>query len=262
MVKCVHCGTALDREPVEAMGRITADPVAVTGPVDQVLSAPAAPATAPATAPPFTPGPWAPPADDPGAVIPTSAITARPSESPRTSVRRTDGTLMVASVIVLIGAVVAYSSASLPWIRARLSTHDGVPVARLTFRGADTFAGPMALGVAVALLLLGLVWFWNALDGGAGVPRLAHPAMALLACVIGVTALAVMGLVWTLWDEAFVARARESGMTKAAMRALLGSRPAPTIAVERLSGAYRFGAAVLLALVAGTIAWWSQRRRA
>jgi hypothetical protein len=168
---------------------------------------------------------------------------------------------MLASVVALAGAVVAYSSASLPWIRTRLSTHDDVPIARLTFRGSDTFAGPAALGVAAVLLVLGLVWFWYALDRGAGLPKLAHPALALLASAIGAITLIATRLPLNLWDEAFVSRAREAGMTRAAMRTFLGSRPAPRIAVEQLTGPYRFGIAVLLAVVAGTVAWWSQRRR-
>ena len=279
VIRCVHCGTALAGQGAGALTD-TAPAADKTGPADGAVEA-AATSTGTVAAVPgelgartvgtsAVPGPvsdpWVTPAVRADAQTRFSpAVPTRRAEIARTTRRRTDGALVLAAVLAVAGAIAAYSALPLPWVRAELTTtgdgSDVTVVADMTFRGSDSVAGTLGLGVAVALLALGLLWFWYALDRGMNLPTFAHPLLALLGAALGAVVLAFSRLGYLFWDEAFVARAREAGMAKEAMRELLDARPAPTIAVEQLSGVYRFGAAVLLALAAGVVAWWSQRRR-
>jgi len=175
-----------------------------------------------------------------------------------------DVALAVSGVIAVGGAIVAYSSLSMPWVRAQVVTmgdRGAKVVADLTFQGADAMGGRVVLGVAAVLLVLGLLWFWYSLDLGATLPTVAHPLIALLAAAAAGVTLAFSRLGSLFWGDAFVARAREAGMTRDAMRQLLDARPAPLVEVGQLGGSYRFGIAAVLALAAATLAWWSQRRR-
>lgn len=265
VIRCVHCGTSLDAgeatTPLDA-GIGTADR---TGghPAPGSALASARTAEAPPT-PRSVPDPWVtpPPRSDAQASL---ALTMRSGAGHAVPTKRwrADAALTGAAVLAAAAAVTAYSSLPLPWVRAELATRSDAPgvVADMTFRGSDAFAATVGSAIAVALLVLGLVWFWYALDRGMSLPVLGHPLLALLAVAVGVAVLAFSRLGYFFWDDAFVAHAREAGMTKAAMRDLLGSAPTPTIAVEPLGGVYRFGTALLLALGAGLVAWWSQRQR-
>jgi len=267
VIRCVHCGTPLAGEPAGAPADVTIQTASVaTGVPSPATDLPGAGAVGAPPTPRPAPDPWVTPAvrADAQTKLPPVTPPRRP-EATRATSRRTDLVLTGAAVLAVAGSVAAYSALPLPWVRAELTTtseRSGVTVvADMIFRGSDSVAGTVGLGVAVTLLALGILWFWYSLDRGLTMPTFAHPLLALLAAVIGAVVLAFCRLGYLFWDDAIVTRAREAGMTKEAMRQLLDSRPAPDIAIEQLTGAYRFGTGVLLALVAGVVAWWSQRRR-
>lgn len=261
MIRCVHCGASLVTEPAAVTAGAPAEPAVLDAPPQGPVAAPQADAPGPPTR-----DPWVTPSTrsgdrDPVQIPPPS----RAPDAPRPAGWRADGVLILGAVIAVAGAVAAYSSLALPWVQARLTTIgdrlEPETVADLTFRSSDAFAGTVVIGVAAALLTLGLQWFWYGLDRGARLPAHAHPLLALLAAAAGVVVLVLGRLGHLVWDVAFVTHAREAGMTKGAMRELLAARPAPDISIELRGGVYRFAVAVTLALIAGIVAWWSQGRR-
>jgi hypothetical protein len=271
VIRCVHCGTSLtgEQEPLAtdaSLGWTAVPPSSDPPGSEDRPSGAEAPAPEPAQ-PSLGPAvdPWVTPATRADGSAPAVLATRRPVEVPRSTPRRVDGVLMIAGVLALGGAVVGYSSLAMPWVHARLlSVEDRGParlVADLTFQGSGSLGGSVGLAVAVTLLALGLLWFWYALDRGVGLPTFAHPLIALLAAATGGVVLALSRIGYFFWDDAFVSRSRDAGLSREGMRRLLESRPAPVIEVDQLGGTYRFGLALALALIAATVAWWSQRRR-
>jgi hypothetical protein len=172
---------------------------------------------------------------------------------------------MFAGLLGLGAAAIVYSSLALPWVRAQVivvtETSDRKVMADLVFRGSDSFAGKLGLGIAVAFAVMGLLWFWYGLDRGVHIPVFASPSLGMLVAVVGgiVAVFARMG--YFFWDDAFVEYARKAGMSKEAMRSLLDQRPTPLLEVQALTGSSRFTIGIGLAALAALIAWWSQRRR-
>ncbi len=252
MIRCVHCGTSLREGP-----DITpAVPSAIGSPADALDGARAVDAR-PAPVPPPA-DPWAIPAFQ-GSRRPATEHTRA-----KRAVRHLDLALSVAGIAAVGAAIVAYSSLSMPWVDGQIVTmgdRGARVVADLVFQGSDVMRGRVVLGVAAVLLVLGALWFWYSLDLGATLPAFAHPLIALLAAATAGAVLGFSRLGSLFWGDAFVARAREAGLSKDAMRELLDARPAPLVEVEQLGGSYRFGVAAALALAAAGLAWWSQRRR-
>ena len=271
VIKCVHCGTSLtgEQEPL-AKDASLGWAAALPSPDPPGSEDPSAETEAPApepVRPPLGPAfdPWVTPAARTDGSAPMVLATPRPVEVSRSTTRRVDSVLMIAGVLALGGAVVAYSSLAMPWVHARLlAPEERGParmVADLTFQGSGSLGGSVGLAVAATLFALGLLWFWYALDRGVNLPTFAHPLIALLAAATGGVVLALSRIGYFFWDDAFVSRSRDVGLSREGMHTLLESRPAPVIEVEQLGGTYRFGLALALALIAATVAWWSQRRR-
>jgi hypothetical protein len=171
---------------------------------------------------------------------------------------------MLAGLLGLGAAAITYSSLALPWVRAQVivvTETDRKVMADLVFRGSDSLAGKLGLGIAVAFAVMGLLWFWYGLDRGVHVPVFASPGLGMLVAAVGgvVTVFARMG--YFFWDDAFVEHARKARMSDEAMRSLLDQRPAPLRETQGLTGSNRFTLGIALAAVAALIAWWSQRRR-
>lgn len=274
VIKCVHCGTSLSGEPEPAAVTVVGAPapVQVHTPAP-VASGPASASERPRPGPVpstsvFAPGggdKWVTPsvrADRHGG--PSSGDLSE-LPVPVALRRRADRHLLVGGLLGLAAAVVTYTSLPLAWVTVSITTVDDRlrphVVAELTFRGSDAFAGKIGLGIAAALAVLGLVWFWYGLDRGATLPRFASPWYVVLAAAVGSIVVAFAQFGFFFWDDAFVAHAREAGMTRKAMRTLLDAHPAPIVEVQQLSGVVRFAAGTALALVAGLVALWSQRRR-
>ena len=274
VIRCTHCGTSLvDESQGSGVGTATRGAAASAVGGRPVAATPAVPTAIPATpkvtaTPPRTPAEpaadlWATPPAGVGAQRRPPLGSRIEAASSPVRIRQTDPLLMVGGVLAAAAGAVTYSSLSAPWAHARISDASASTnlVAEMTFRGSDSIAGRVGLVLAIALGLLGLLWFWYGLDGGVRVPAIAHPASALIAaCVAGVL-VAFAGIGYFFWNDAFVGYARDAGMTRRAMRDLLDAQPSPTITVERLGGVLRFGAAAGLAALAGVVAWWSQPRR-
>ncbi len=200
-------------------------------------------------------------ADD-HAPVPMMADTGSPPAPVRS--RRLDGMLIVAAVLAIASAVAASSALSLPWVMGRASVVGQRSNARLvavvTFRASDSLAGPLTIGVAVLIALVGLLWFWYGMDRGTHLPVVAHPGLALLAGGVALATLVASKLGPSLWHDAFLGNARDAGLTKEAMRTVLEGPPGPQLEFEPLGGMVRLTAAAVLAMLAGLAAWWSQRR--
>ena len=271
VIRCVHCGMSLagEAQPAAAaavQGRELASPA--------TIGAPAAPAPAPVQTPAARPATSHAPAADPWVTPSVRADGHSPLPMPQTtpspplgstSTRRPDHALLVAGVLAIAAAVAAYTALSLSWVTGRVSsigTRGGVhPVADLTFRASDSFGGMIALAIAVVMTLLGLLWFWYGLDRAMRLPVFVHPAAAVVAGLVGGATIGASKLGSVFWEGAFVAHAREAGLTRESMQALLDDRTKTLVEIEQLSGSQRFGVAAGLAVVAGLAALWSQQRR-
>lgn len=281
VIKCVHCGTSLVGEPQPA-GVAPGVPAAI-GVAGTPQPAPAPVASKPAgmpgrpTAPPpsvFDP-PREHPARDPWVTpsVRADALVHLPATAPIASAalpvartRRANGLLVVASLLAVASAIASATAMSLPWVAGSLWVVGDRPspklVAELTFVASDGFAGRVVVVVAIVLGLLGLVWFWYAMDRGVNLPALAHPGFALAAGAAAWGTLATARLGSFFWEPAFVSHAREAGTTKGVMRAILEEPAARRLELIPQTGMVRFGVASALAVVAGVVALWSQRARA
>ena len=287
VIKCVHCGTPLIGDP-QPSGAVSGGPAQAAVVAASTPASPPTSAPAPVTSkPPGMPGrPPAPPPsvfDPPHArtdgdpcvtpsvradallPLPQSAVLAS-SSAPAAKTRRANVPLMGAGVLAIASAVAASTALSLPWVTGSVWITGDRPsprsVAELTFHGSDSFAGRVAVAAAVVMGLLGLLWFWYGMDRGVNLPRPAHPGIALVIGGAAAGALATVRLGTAFWEPAFVAHAREAGLTKGGMRAILEDAAARRIDLVPQTGMVRFAAATALAVVAGIIAWWSQRARA
>jgi hypothetical protein len=182
------------------------------------------------------------------------------------SVRRVDHILIASGVLAIGAAVLGFSALSLPWVLGRVSSigdrGNEHPVAEFAFRASDSFGGMVALAIAVVMTIVGLLWFWYGLDRGARLPSLAHPGIAIVAGLAGGAVMAVAKFGWVFWEGAFVSHAREAGLSRGAMQALLDDGAKRVVEIEQVSGFHRFGYAAAVALAAGLVAVWSQRQRA
>ena len=169
----------------------------------------------------------------------------------------------MSGALAAAAGALAYSSLSTPWVHARISDteHGARFVAELTFRGTDSIAGQAGLVLAVALGLLGLLWFWYGLDQNAHLPAIAHPAWVLVVGLLALGVLTFAAIGTSAWRDAFVTYADDAGLDKRAMQELLAARSSAVIVVERVGGVLRFGAAAGLALLAGALAWRAERPR-
>lgn len=293
VIKCVHCGTSLVDEPQPvgvAPGAPYADAVR-PGPYAAPTPAPApavavAPTSAPGkpagmpgrpTAPPPSVfdaprdhkggDPWVTPSVRADALVPLpqSALLAS-TPAPAATARRANAGLAVAGVLAVASSIAAVTAMSLPWITGTVWATGSRPsprfVAELTFEASDAFAGRVVVAAAVVMGLLGLLWFWYGLDRGVNLPWFAHPGFALGAGALAGATLATARLGTFFWASAFVSHAREADVGKKVMRTLLDDAAAHRVELVPQAGMIRFGIAAGLALVAGIVAWWSQRARA
>ncbi|HEU4355612.1 MAG TPA: zinc ribbon domain-containing protein [Actinomycetota bacterium] len=270
VIRCVHCGTALQPERQAA--------IAVAG-AGRALAATGRPAgtTGPAPAPvPEPPGSSSQP--EPGGdlgstsdlwVTPPDGDGRRPTpaaEMPGATqgTRRVDGGLMGAAVLAVGTAVLAVSALSLAWMDGRLSVV-GIrrtrAVAEITLQATDSYAGSIAIVIAATMSVLGLLWFWYGTDRSNHLPAFAHPAIALIVGLAGWAAIGAAMVGSFFWEHAFVERAQEAGLTPEAMQAILDDRTHRLIELEPLAGFQRFGIAATAAVLSGVVALWSQRPR-
>lgn len=285
MIKCVHCGSRLEEPPAGAPA--DAHHGTPAAPREDHAARPPASDRPPAPPPsvfdppkPPSPDPWVTPAARHGRT-PTPALApvvvapgAVPGHAPvpgaapglrARAPRRVDPELLVAGALALASAAVALTSLSLPWVTGTLATkgpRDELrQVAELPFFADDALVRNVVLGLALVVGVLGLLWFWYGLDRGVRLPLLAHPSLALLAGLLGWGLVVIARIGALVWETGFLAHARDAGLTREAMRALLEDRNRRVMTFVADVGATRFAIAASIALLAGLLAWWTQRER-
>lgn len=282
VIKCVHCGSRLEEQPagVPSVSSAPASSAAAAGaptrPVPDRTPVPPPSVFDPPKPP--SPDPWVTPSERlerprqpdlaPVVIAPGAAPASAPATVPRARARaprRVDLALLAAGVVALASAAVALTSLSLPWVTGTLAAkgpRDKLrQIAELPFFADDALVRNAVLGLALVAGALGLLWFWYGLDRGVQLPLLAHPGLALLAGVLGWGLIGITRLGAIVWQTGFLAHAREAGLTKEAMRALLDDRSRRVMTFAAEAGTTRFAIGASLALLAGLLAWWSQRER-
>lgn len=175
-----------------------------------------------------------------------------------------DGRLLWAAVLAVATAVIAVSALSLPWVHATVTIageRRSRTIADLTLRAFDSYGGTLAIVVAAAMALLGLLWFWYGMDVTNRLPPFAHPMIAIVVGVAGWAAIGASMLGSFFWERGLVASAPETGVSSATMQAVLDDVSRRVVEIERLAGCQRFGVAATAAVVAGVVGLWSQRPR-
>lgn len=277
VIKCVHCGMTCveDNEAAGSDAGVRGSdgaPVPVVGASGLGRSDGAAYATRTIRTSADTPGhaltadPWGAPSVRAEERVRRS-MRAIPSTTSAGSarVRHIDPALVLGGVLAIAGAAASASSIALPWVLGRLTVigQRGTTrvVTELSFEASDSVAHAIVLGVAVGAGLLGLLWFWYGLDRGAHLPGFAHPGLGVLASAAAWATVGASRLGAFFWEDAFVARARDAGLTKDAMRAVLEDTDARILAFQQQAGMTRLMLSAGLVLAAAVVAWCSQRDR-
>jgi hypothetical protein len=193
-----------------------------------------------------------------------STLRALPSE--RTRSGKPDLVLLLVALIAIGAAVIAWNSIGQPWVKLTITdTSDRMDpqlIGDITLRGQAAMLGMIGKGLAVALGVYGLLWLVYGFDKGSTVPWFANPAGAILVTIAGLIGTAVSAMVWFVWEDAAVSRARAVKMSVDELNQLLHLQPEPLVQIERLTGLVRFGGAMVIGLVAACAAWWCSHKRA
>ncbi len=269
VIRCTRCGRSL-REPVEP------DAVPESAPAAAVASARSSPTpTALAEGPRPTGLPdaraFAPASatwDPTPASGPTSALAEVESHRALPQSRRSRGPdlwIMWAGIAAVVAGVLAYLAVADPWVHLTVSLpetdfEEALRV-QVTVKGQAAFAGTAAKALAIILAAFGLVWCVFGFHRGWTIPGIANPALAILVTTAGLGLTVVASMVWFVWEDAMVLRAKAAGLTTSAMRELLDRQPTPLVEIERLWGMMSFGGMMLLGLGASCLGWWAYRRR-
>lgn len=173
--------------------------------------------------------------------------------------------MLLAGLAALAAGVLAYLAVKEPWVHltvTRLAT-DTEPalVATLSLRAKAAFVGTAGTGLGVMLAALGLVWFFYGFQRGWTMPGVVNPALGLLVTTAGLIATVLSAMVWFVWEDAMIMRAKAADLSTEAMRELLDQQPAPLVQIERLSGLLTFGGMMLVGLLASCLGWYAYRRR-
>lgn len=234
--------------PSAIAGGATAAPIADQWP------APDAWAIAPSRAPSQSAGP----------AMDLGARRALPAE--RRQGGRPDLVLLLASVVAAAAAYLAWRAVADPWVELVITDTserlDPVLVGELTLRGRSALVGTFGHALAGGLGTLGAMWLFYGFDRGSTMPWFVSPGFALVAAVGGIGASILSSSVWFVWKDAAVGRSRGVGLSPESLRELLDLQPPPLVEIHRLAGLTRFGAMMLVGLLAASAAWWSYRRRA
>jgi hypothetical protein len=173
--------------------------------------------------------------------------------------------MLLAGLAAGAAGALAYLAIEQPWVhltitRAATDT-EPVLVATLSLRGKAAFVGTAGMGLAIALAALGVVWFFYGFQRGWTMPGLVNPAIGLMVTVAGLIATVLAAMVWYVWEDATILRAKAAGMSMQAMRKLLDLQPAPLVQIQRLSGLLTFGGMMVAGLFASCLGWYAYRRR-
>lgn len=270
VIKCTRCGRSL-REPREPREPEPVQPASAAL-VGNPLPVPASTAVAEAPWPSGVPSARAfAPAGaswDAPSSVPTSPLAEVDAHRALPTAQRSRGPdlwLMCAGLAAIVAGVLAYLTVKDPWVHITISLpetdFEEAFLVELTVRGQTAFAGTAAKALGAALAAFGLVWFVFGFSRRWTIPGVANPALAILVGGAGVCLTIVASMVWFVWEDAMVLRAKTAGMSAKAMAELLDRQPAPLVEIERLPGLTMFGGLMALGLFASCLAWWAYRRR-
>jgi hypothetical protein len=190
-------------------------------------------------------------------------LRALPHERRRSG--KPDVALILVALVTIGAAMIAWHAIGQPWVKLTITdTSDRMDpqlVGDITLRGQAAMLGTIGRGLAVALGVYGLLWLVYGFDRGSTVPWFANPSGAILVTVAGLIGTAVSAMVWFVWEDAAVARARAVKMSVDELNELLHLQPEPLVQIERLTGLVRFGGAMVIGLLAACAAWWCSHKR-
>jgi hypothetical protein len=192
-----------------------------------------------------------------------STLRALPNERRRAG--RPDWVLLLVALFAIGAAVIAWNSIGQPWVKLTITdTSDRMDpqlVGDITLRAQASMLGMIGRGLAVALGVYGLLWLVYGFDRGSTVPWFANPAGAILVTIAGLIGTVVSAMVWFVWEDVAVSRAKAVKMSVDELNELLHLQPEPLVQIERLTGLVRFGGAMVIGLLAACAAWWCARKR-
>jgi hypothetical protein len=265
VIRCTRCGRSL-REPstseatASAAGTPSAQPAATS---TAVADAPRASGIPSAKAFAATGATW-----DPLPSGPTSALAEVQAHRALPTSRRSRGPdpwMMLAGIAALVAGVLAFLSVRDLWVHLSISVPESefeeAIFVELSVKGQTAFAGTAAKALGIALAVFGAVWFLFGFSRGWTIPGIANPALAILVSIAGLGLTVVASMVWFVWEDAAILRAKTTGMSAKAMTELLDRQPAPLVEIERLPGLLTFGGMMVLGLLASSLGWWAYRRR-
>jgi hypothetical protein len=272
VIRCVRCGRTV-REDV-ARGTDPGEPAVPDRPRARTLAAShpvwaigPAEDSALAMAPEPVPAMTRPPA---GTWTPAPGVSAMPDLGARRALpaRRSwgpDAFLLLAGMLAVAAGGLAYLAISEPWVHLTVTraaeNADSPLVLTMSLRGRAAFVGTAAMAISGLLAVLGLVWFLYGFQRGWTMPGLANPAFGLLVTTAGLLATGLSAMVWFVWKDAMVLKAKSAGMTMQAMKRLVEQQPSPLVQIGRLSGLMTFGGMMLLGLLASCLGWYAHQRR-
>jgi hypothetical protein len=269
VIRCTRCGRSLVSEPESEPGhptRVSASsglgaPAVSGGSRGSKIGFPAQDPVRPASpvwadTATRTPPPPAPPR--------VSELRALPGDRRKSG--RPDFALLLASVVAIAAAVMAWRTIGDPWVKLVITdTSDRLDpqlVGEITLKGQAALVGIIGQAVAAVIGVYGVLWFLYAFDRGSTIPWFANPSVAIVTAVIGLIGVVLSAMVWFVWQDAAVARSHAVRMSAEELRALLDLQPKPLVEIQRLSGLMRFAGAMVVGLFAACTAWWAARKRA
>jgi hypothetical protein len=264
VIRCVRCGTTVRGEEAEIdaaaspNGPVRAPAkVSTTSSVWGGTAAPAIPKTAP-TPPLTTRAPLVPAGAPLVDRMPRRALPTRRAFGP-------DPIMLLAGLAAATAGVLAYLAIKEPWVHLTITQEatDTTPalVATLSLRGRAAFVGTAGMAIAVALALMGLIWFLYGFQRGWAMPGIVNPAIGLLVTTAGLLATALAAMVWFVWQDAMIEHAKGAHLSTVAMKNLVEAQPAPLVQIQRLSGLMTFAGMMVFGLLASCLGWYAYRRR-
>jgi hypothetical protein len=192
-----------------------------------------------------------------------SELRALPSD--RRGAGRPDFALLLASVVAVGAAVIAWRAIGDPWVKLVITdTSDKLDpklVGEVALRGQAALVGIIGQALAAVIGVYGVIWFLYAFDRRSTMPWYVNPSIAIVVAVVGVIGVVLSAMVWFVWQDAAVTRAHAVRMSAEELRALLDMQPKPLVEIQRLSGLLRFGGAMVVGLLASCTALWAYRKR-
>jgi hypothetical protein len=82
-----------------------------------------------------------------------------------------------------------------------------------------------------------------------------------VAALVGLLGAIMSAMVWFVWEDAAVEHARAVRLSSEELATILDHQPAPLVEIQRLAGLLRFGGAMVVVLLAASLAWWAYRKR-